>query len=294
MPQLKQNDKVPIRPRVFFAVSLLTLVVIAGGLAVFASRFAGSVPSPLPILPQNTAGSRESTLNLHGRVAYNPPRLADAPEQIRDVVMLGYNILTETTKYAQPYVGNTLKCTNCHLKSGLTDGGLRGGISLVGVAVTYPKYRERQHAAVDLVRRTNDCFERSMNGKSLPPDSREMTAILTYYQWIARGLPIYADIPWLGLKKLKGDHKGNPVSGKQVFAARCAMCHGMDGQGTLIAPSLWGPHSFNDGAGMAKAATMSSFALLNMPNGNPDLKEEEAVDVAVFVTSQPRPKFKGR
>ena len=43
-------------------------------------------------------------------------------------------------------------------------------------------------------------LKRSMNGRSLPSDSKEMNAIITYYQWISKGLTIYVDIPWLGLK----------------------------------------------------------------------------------------------
>ena len=111
--------------------------------------------------------------------------------------------MVNTRKYVAAYVGNKLRCVSCHFKGGITEGGKRGGLSLVGVGATYPKYRAREEYAADLVSRTNSCFERSMNGKPLPADSKEMAAILTYYQWISRGLPIYGDIPWLGLRPLK-------------------------------------------------------------------------------------------
>ncbi len=75
--------------------------------------------------------------------------------------------------------------------------------AIFGVAAIYPEYKKWEHYSVDLATRTNDCFERSMNGKPLPADSKEMTAIVTYYQWISKGLPIYAKIPWLGLKPSK-------------------------------------------------------------------------------------------
>jgi thiosulfate dehydrogenase len=42
---------------------------------------------------------------------------------------------------------------------------------------------------------------------------------------------------------------------------------------------------------MAKAETLAAFALLNMPRGNPTLSTEQAVDVAAYVDSQPRPHF---
>jgi len=132
--------------------------------------------------------------------------------------MLGYNIMTDTRKYADGYVGNRLDCDDCHFKGGITEGGKNGGLSLVGVAATYPKFRKRQNYAVDLVARTNDCFERSMNGKPLPPDSKEMTAIVTYYQWISKGLPIYADIPWLGIKLIK---KSIPLNQEMEIRSSC-------------------------------------------------------------------------
>ncbi len=226
-----------------------------------------------------------------GVVTFNPPLPQDAPADIKDAVTLGYNIMMDTRKYAAKYVGNKLNCTNCHFKGGITEGGKNGGISLVGVASTYPKYRKRQNYAVHIITRINDCFERSMNGKPLPPDSKEMTALVTYYQWISKGLPIYADIPWLGLKHIKSAHPPDPVKGKQIFAQKCAMCHGNDGQGTQAAPPLWGKDSFNDGAGMHKLENLAAFAYKNMPKGNPDLTPEDALDVAAFVTTQPRPHF---
>jgi thiosulfate dehydrogenase len=270
----------------FFLVIALSFACIGGGVAVLASRFFSATPALLPGPPPSPGISIGTGIPI-----YNPPPLEAAPSDIRDAVRLGYNILMETRNYTPDYVGNNLSCRNCHFKAGLTEGGSRGGLSLVGVAVIYPKYRERQHAAVDLTRRTNDCFERSMNGKPLPQDSKEMTAILTYFQWIAKGLPIYTSPPWLGLKRIKAGHEPDAAAGKKVFRDRCAVCHGDEGQGTDIAPPLWGPKSFNSGAGMARAETMAAFTRLNMPNGNPDVPETEALDVSAFVTKQPRPKF---
>ncbi len=104
-------------------------------------------------------------------------------------------------------------------------------------------------------------------------------------------MPIYADIPWLGVLPLKSGHKPDAAKGKHVFAQQCAMCHGDNGQGTLAAPPLWGRDSFNDGAGMAKLDNLSAFAHFNMPLGNPDLSVEDALDVAAFVTTGSRPHF---
>ena len=235
--------------------------------------------------------SRPKAKAAEGTIIFNPPSPGEAPPEIRDAVMLGYDILMNTQKYASKHVGNKLNCKSCHFGGGMTAGGKNGGLSLVGVGATYPKFRKRQGYAVDLIARTNDCFERSMNGNPLPADSKEMIAIVTYYQWISKGLPIYAQIPWLGLESLKSDHKPDPTNGGQILVFKCSVCHGKEAQGTEIAPPLWGPESFNDGAGMYKLETFAAFCHANMPFSNPDLTVEQALDVAAHVISQPRPHF---
>jgi thiosulfate dehydrogenase len=223
------------------------------------------------------------------KAVYNPPSPREAPESIREAVLLGYNIMMDTRRYAAAYVGNKLRCVSCHFKGGITEGGRGGGLSLAGVAATYPRYRNREEYATDLMTRTNSCFERSMNGKPLPADSKEMAAILTYYQWISRGLPIYGDIHWLGVRPMREAGRPDKTRGRLVFQQKCAACHGNTGQGTKIAPPLWGPDSFNDGAGTSHPKTFSAFSHLNMPFGDPDLTEDQAWDVAAFVTGQARP-----
>ena len=273
------------------AIFILVSVTVAALLSLVFSQFitltaARTIQTSLPAVPPGAAEGMASAGLL-----YSPPKPEEAPASVREAVLLGARIMADPQKHAGKYVGNALKCSNCHFNGGISQGGKNGGLSLVGVAATYPKYRSRQHAAVDLVTRINDCFERSMNGRPLPPDSSEMTAILTYYQWIAKGLPIYGDFPWLGLKGVPGGSPKDRVKGGTIFASTCAPCHGTTGHGTAMAPALWGKESYNDGAGMAKAETLAAFALLNMPRGNPTLSTGEAVDVAAYVDSQPRPHF---
>jgi thiosulfate dehydrogenase len=58
-------------------------------------------------------------------------------------------------------------------------------------------------------------------------------------------------------------------------------------------PPLWGPDSFNDGAGMHRLIASASFIRANMPFGTrytaPVLSVEDAWDVAAYINSQPRP-----
>lgn len=283
------------KSKLIFALIIgLAVTIVGAGLSVVFSRFIhlGEVKG----IQTRTTGSNVSGGSsaapspfASGGFVYDPPNPQDAPASLQEAVRLGYNIMAETQKYAGRYVGNKLRCSDCHFKGGITQGGKNGGISLVGVAGSYPAYEEKEKSVVDLAAKTNSCFQTSMNGKPLPSQGKEMRAILAYYQWISRGLPIYGKIPWLGLKPIESSHVPDKGQGAQVFAQKCSACHGSEGRGTQAGPPLWGPQSFNDGAGMAKPENLSAFAYLNMPPGNPDLTKEQALDVGIFATSQERP-----
>ena len=195
--------------------------------------------------------------------------------------------MTETQKYAGQYVGNGLSCSSCHF-----DGGRSlESIPLVGSGATYPQYRSRQKYTTDLALRVQDCFERSMNGKAPALDSQIMQSLLVYLQWISKDIPVYAKLPWALPHSLENAHQPDAAAGERVYAEVCARCHGSDGQGTDIAPALWGDGSYNDGAGMHRVRTFAVFTWKFMPKSAPSLKQEEALDVAAFVNSRPRPKF---
>ena len=83
--------------------------------------------------------------------------------------------------------------------------------------------------------------------------------------------------------------------GAQVYAERCALCHGANGQGTWLGnvyafPPLWGRDSYNAGAGMHRVNTAAAFIKANMPLGQANsLSDQQAWDVAAFMNGQPRP-----
>jgi thiosulfate dehydrogenase len=146
-----------------------------------------------------------------------------------------------------------------------------------------------------------------MNGRSLPESGPEMKAMLTYIRYVSDGVPIGTPPVGRGVPALQlPGQASDPRRGAKVFQARCAICHQPDGQGKRLAaadatrerrryefPPLWGPESYNDGAGMARSITAASFIRANMPLGtdfeHPALAPEEAFDVAVFINGQPRP-----
>ncbi len=90
------------------------------------------------------------------QLKYNSPKPEDAPENIREAVLLGRNIIMDPHKYIPDNTGNDMACKNCHFNAGQTQGGKNGGISLVGVGAVYPQYRERQKYSVNMTTRLND------------------------------------------------------------------------------------------------------------------------------------------
>lgn len=277
---------------VFLGLVLIVLLLVLGVwvLSFFRSTLVTKrIPGERAAVPQTLAAGDAATETKFvaptDQVTFHPPRPEDAPEDIRAEVMIGYKIMTETKKYAGEYVNNDLSCTNCHF-----DGGRSlNTISLVGVGAVYPQYRSRQDYTTDLAMRTQDCFQRSMNGTAPPLDSQVMQSLLVYMQWISKGLPIYAELPWKLPSSLDSKHKPDADAGAKVYQDVCAPCHGANGLGTAAAPPLWGDGSFNDGAGMHRVSTLSVFAFRFMPKNAPCLTEEQALDVAAFVTSKPRP-----
>lgn len=216
-----------------------------------------------------------------------------APESIQELVKLGFKLMVHTKEYAAGHTGNQLSCTHCHFAGGNTTGGAQGGISLAGVAAKYPAFDEGLGKVIDLPDRINNCFLKSMNGQALSLESRLMLALTTYLHWISKDLPIYGNIPWLGLKPLASGYKANSRQGKQIYDTYCATCHKEDYRGSIYPPALWGAGSFNDGAGLAVRTKLAAFIFWNMPYGDktPLLSEEQAQDVAAYVLTKPRPQF---
>ena len=142
-----------------------------------------------------------------------------------------------------------------------------------------------------------------MNGKALEKNSPEMIAMAAYIRSLgARNAAMGAS-----LRKAKepGAFKtpkraASLPAGKKVFMDRCAQCHGADGLGLLatenkangyVFPPLWGPDSFNDGAGMHRVLTAARFIKARMPLGSATLNDDDAFDVAAYINAQPRPEM---
>ena len=225
-------------------------------------------------------------------IEFSPPSPETIPgSQLGEQIRLGYKIVVDTQQYAKPYVGNRLNCTNCHL-----DGGLNpNAASFVGLAAVYPEYRARNERVNTLTDRVNECFERSLNGRALPPDSSKLQAVVAYITWLSRGVPSGATISWRGFQRIQSQRPIDSDNGKKVFASKCAFCHGSDGLGTMAAPPVWGPQSYTIGADMARVSVAAAFIKSNMPRSwGWSLSDDDAHDVAVYINAQPRPDFPGK
>ena len=205
-----------------------------------------------------------------------------------DRIRLGYNLIVNTQHYATEFVGNVLSCTHCHVDAGRKVGAG----TYVGVPNAYPQYKARVGKEISLEERINECFERSLNGKALPPHSPAMDAIQAYMSWLSQDVPPSADLSWLGFPLLTMNRKPDTQHGQRVFTDTCAGCHGPDGQGTMVAPPLWGPGSFNIASGLARLSKAAGFIKATMPFNRPGtLNDADAYDVAGFMNSHSRPDY---
>ena len=219
----------------------------------------------------------------------------------RDLLLATYALIgPDVTDASKRFAGNNLACTNCHLEGGTT----KFALPLIGIYNDFPAYSARTGGTISIEDRVNSCMTRSMNGRVLSADAPEMRAMVAYIEFLASGVPPGQQVSGLGAGKMKElSRAADPLRGRAVYARSCAACHKNDGAGVLrdrgapqlgyMLPPLWGPDSFNDGAGMARLITFANFVHFNMPHGadylNPQLTTEQAWDVAAYVLSQPRP-----
>lgn len=241
---------------------------------------------------------------LHGR---NPSATADGPAksslaetrplpegELGHVIRLGRELVNRTNEHplSRSYVGNALTCSSCHLDAG-TD--LRAA-SFIDVATAYPAWSPREQRVITLEDRVQICFTRSMNGSRPPSGGKVSVAITAYITWLSTGRPIRMNPSRpLGPNhvrplRLSAD-TANTVVGQEIYTERCADCHGPAGQGGDDGPPVWGASSYNDGAGLARNDKLAAWLHVAMPLGEPDLTEQQAVDLAAYINSHPRPKF---
>jgi thiosulfate dehydrogenase len=233
---------------------------------------------------------------------YDVNQLSDSAEDLE--IKYGHEVFMNTPKYLGVtsgndvfFVGNKLSCNNCHLL-----GGTKAyAAPLIGIIKRFPQFRGRENKIGSIEERINGCMERSMNGQKMSEDQKEMRALISYLDWLGRFSPEDGKIEGQGFVNLEiPDRPVDLKNGKRIFLTTCIECHGPDGQGRryegsdqMQYPPLWGPNSYNNGAGMTRVITAAQFIKANMPYGTtylkPFLSDEDAYDVAGYVNHQPRP-----
>jgi len=215
------------------------------------------------------------------------------------LVKLGEDLINNTNVHelTKEYVGNDLTCTSCHLEAGKTSNKYS---TFIGTASAFPAYSPREKAVITLEERILNCFMRSMNGIRPPTGSKASIAITTYITWLSEGYKIKMNtikpvsinnspFPLMRLKAILS--KADLINGKKLYKKKCSECHGANGQGGDNGPPVWGERSYNMGAGLSNNLKLASWLIFNMPIEELGLSDKDAVDVATYINSNPRPGF---
>jgi thiosulfate dehydrogenase len=240
-----------------------------------------SAPAP-PAAPPKPAATAIS-LPLESAIPAGPEGTA---------IRRGLAIITDTRAAAPQYAGNHLRCANCHLDAGRT----AGAAPLWAAYGNFPVWRAKNGRINSFEKRVQDCFIYSINGTPPPLGGEVLLAISAYAGWLAQGQRIGVSPPGRGFPKI-ADPALPPDDGRgaALFAEKCASCHGANGQGlmdgtTVVNPPLWGPQSYNWGAGMAQVDKAAAFIRANMPLGlGGTLTVQQAWDIAWYIDGQVRP-----
>lgn len=295
------------KPWKFNGLPALVILIVAGTilLAVFViqRKENGTVHDPQVIKTSVNQDNTKSPFKYFADFRFDTAGIKDPVE--REFVIYGRKLVDSTATLMGPlaanaamhFAGNSLSCSNCHL-----NGGTRAfAAPYIGVWGTYPNFRKRSNSIGTLEDRINGCMERSLNGRKLPIDGKEMKAMLAYIKFINKDVPIGEKIEGTGFIEFTApDRMADRQNGETVYVRECSACHGKDGQGqklndagAYVYPPLWGNGSFNDGAGMHRLLTAAAFIKGNMPYGvavnQPKLTDDEAYDVAAYINSFPRP-----
>jgi thiosulfate dehydrogenase len=255
--------------------ALVAVLFCAVAFAGYAARAGDMTPAPVPAATP----------------AYDPKALPTGP--MGESIRLGREVIVNTQVVMKGYVRAKLDCSACHIAGGTQ---AKGG-SFIGSSTYFPQYNKRSNRVITLHDRLAECFLYSMNGK--PPNlaSKEMVGLVAYISWLSRGTPEFSTpAPADRFVEVLPSASPDVAHGASVYKQQCITCHQSNGAGLAGAfPPLWGPDSFNNGAGMAHIDRMTGFVKHNMPQNAPDsLSLQDSYDVSAYVLSHDRPAFQSK
>lgn len=281
--------------------AILIILAVTAGMAGCAGNGQQAAASPFKMRGPLVAA--EATMVAAWHVPKNPLNDSTLDDsKLSNDIKWGFRLFTNTPGEAPHFAPGKVSCSNCHLNAGQRERSL----PLVGIAGMFPEYNRRSGRLYSLNDRVVDCFLRSENATGadveLPtPTSPEVLALSAYITWLARGFEVGKNPTWRGQNTIAAAslipiEKLDRQKGEALFKEHCTNCHGEDGQGVQIgdkkAGPLWGPDSWNDGAGAARVYTLAGIIRYAMPYLDPGrLTDEEAQHVAAFINSKPRPVY---
>jgi thiosulfate dehydrogenase len=281
-------------------LSALVLVLGAAGAACSGPPVSPPASGPGPLISSRTT---MVTAWEFPKSPLTDPTLDDS--RLSAEIKWGFRIFTNTHAEAPQFTPGRMTCNNCHLNGGQREKSL----PLVGVVGMFPEYNRRAGRLFTLGDRIVDCFLRSQNAtgahvndQDLPSlTSKEVLAVAAYLTWLSKGYQVGTNPPWRGQNAIAAASlipvaKLDSARGESIFLERCTTCHGADGQGVFVGDKrpgpLWGPDSWNDGAGAARVYTLAGIIRYSMPYLNPgSLTDEEAQQLAAFINAKPRPAY---
>jgi thiosulfate dehydrogenase len=146
----------------------------------------------LPLGSNRTLHAEQDTIDLS---RWTPPDIGVVGDDpFGKLVKYGHELFTNTANEIGPAVadvskrlaGNNLACQNCHLHAGTQPYAM----PLIGVWGQFPQYRAREGMVDILEERINGCMQRSVNGRALSLQSREMRAFSSYMRCSPPAFPM--------------------------------------------------------------------------------------------------------
>ena len=247
-----------------------------------------------------------------------------------ELIRHGFRLFTETPDETPRYTPGGMSCANCHLNSGQRElalplvgsagmfpeyNGRAGRTFSLEDRIVGCFYRsqnsvrgldngglEAARAGAAPMSSPVDASNTDHDEPMLPDEeSDEVVALAAYLRYLSEGYTPGEDPMWRRKNRIPQENRIaigdlNPPRGEEVYEESCVNCHGPEGQGVQVGTKkpgpLWGPDSWNDGAGFTRFYQLAGFIRFAMPYMDPGvLGDVDAQHVAAFIISKPRPAY---
>jgi thiosulfate dehydrogenase len=199
---------------------------------------------------------------------------------------------------------NSLNCVHCHQAG---PSGLPGtkpfALPLVNSVNDYPRFDAKSGKIISLEQRAMGMFGAAPVRVSA--DKPEFQAIMAYIRWLNQGAEPDKAMEGTGLMPMPAVKRAaNPLLGRELYAAKCAFCHGADATGQRKPdfaqgggyqfPPLAGSDTYDNAGHMFAVPLMARYIRASMPLGasheKPQLTPEQALDIAAWVNDDATPR----